>query len=74
MGTCIFDTACDRHSNETATFRKYVAKYKNMRKLKINFLRKSQGRGDKITRVNSIRITYNLSIYFDFVRCWILLS
>ena len=28
---------CDRHSNETATLRKHVTKYKNMRKWMSNF-------------------------------------
>ena len=31
---------CDRHSNETVTLRKDIAKYKNMRKWIVEFLRK----------------------------------
>ena len=45
--------ACDRHSNETVTLRKHVTKYKNKQKLMVEFLRKSESRGDKISGVNS---------------------
>ena len=45
---------CDRHSCETVTLRKHVAKYKKMQKLMIEFLRKLENRGIKIARVNSI--------------------
>ena len=58
--------ACDRHSNTAATLWKHVTKYKHMRKWMIEFLRKSESRGDKITPVNSIYIE-NLTIYFNFV-------
>ena len=43
--------------NETATLKKYVSKYKNMRKWMSEFLRKIQNRSIKIARVNSILIT-----------------
>ena len=49
--------SCDRHSNKSATLKKHVIKYKNMRKLMVEFLRKIESRGDKIAWVNSIRIT-----------------
>ena len=47
----------DRNSNETATVRKHVTKYKRMRKLMLVFLEKIENRGIKIDRVNSILIT-----------------
>ena len=40
---------CDRHSNETETLRKHVSKYKRMRKMTVEFLRKFDNRGIKIT-------------------------
>ena len=43
---------CDRHSNETVTFRKHVTKNKNTRKWMIEFLRKFDNRGIIIVRVN----------------------
>ena len=39
---------CDRHSNETATVRKYATKYKHMQKWMIEFLRKIENRVIKI--------------------------
>ena len=63
--------ACDRHSKETMSLRKCY-KYKHMRKRMVEFLRKSESRGNKIARVNAIRIS-NLSIYFNFLDCWGLL-
>ena len=57
----------DRHSNETATLRKHVTKYSNMRKLMLVFLGKFKNDGIKISGVNSIRISPNLSIYFNGV-------
>ena len=56
------DTTCNRHSNETVTFRKHVIKYKNKRKWMVEFFRKFENSGIKITRVNSILIE-NPSIY-----------
>ena len=53
---------CDRHSNETVTVRKHVTKYKNMRKLLIEFPPKIDNRGIKIARVNSIRITKSINL------------
>ena len=38
----------DRHSNETATVRKHVTKYKHMRKLMLVFLGKFENRGIKL--------------------------
>ena len=35
---------------------KHVKKYKNMRKWMVEFLNKSESRGNKISRVNSILI------------------
>ena len=43
-----------RHSNETVTLRKHVTKYKNMRKLMVEFLRKFENRGIKNALVKSI--------------------
>ena len=70
--TCIYDTACERHNNETVTLRKHVSKYKNKRKRMVEFLRKSETRGDRILRVNSIRITKSIIILFFYgvaLRC-----
>ena len=52
----------DRHSNETATVRKHVTKYKHMRKFMLVFLGKFENHGIKIARVNSIRITKSLNL------------
>ena len=54
--------ALDRHSNETATIRKHVTKYKHLRKLMLVFLEKFENRGIKIDRVNSIRITKSIKL------------
>ena len=51
------DTACDWHSNETVTLMKHVTEYKNLRKLMVEFIIKSESSGDEIARVNSTRIT-----------------
>ena len=56
--------AFDRHSNETVILRKHVTKFNNMRKLMVEFLRKSESRGDKIARVNSIRITKFINLLY----------
>ena len=53
---------CDRHSNETVTLRKHVMKYKNMRKLMLEFLRKFEDRGIKIARVNLILINKSINL------------
>ena len=47
----------DRHSNETATGREHVTKYKHIRKLMLVFIGKLENRGIKIAQVNSISIT-----------------
>ena len=47
---------CDRHINETVTLMEHVTKYKHMRKLMVEFLRKFENRRIKIARVNLIRI------------------
>ena len=52
----------DRHSNETATVRKHVTKYKHMRKWMLVFLGKLENRFIKIARVNSIRITKSIKL------------
>ena len=52
----------DRHSNETATVRKHVTKYKHMRKWMLVFFGKFENRGNKIARVNSIRITKSINL------------
>ena len=48
--------------NETASVRKHVTKYKNMRKLMLLFLGKFENRCIKIARVNSIRITKYINL------------
>ena len=57
------------HSNETVTLMKHVAKYKNIRKWMVVFLRKIESRGIKIARVNSICIikAINLLSFFTVV-------
>ena len=52
----------DRHCNETATRRKQVTKYKTMRKWTVEFIRKFENRGIKISRVNSILITKSINL------------
>ena len=69
IGRCIFDTACNRHSNETVTLRKHVTKYKNMREWMIEFLRKFVNRDIKIARVNTILLTESINFNFNFVLC-----
>ena len=61
---------------DTVTLRKYVSRYKNMRKFMIEFLRKFENRSIKIVRVNSILITkpinlqlFTLVLYGLGVRC-----
>ena len=51
--------ACD--SNETVTREKNVSKYKHVRKWIVEFLGKSESRGIKIARVNSIRMTKSIN-------------
>ena len=63
--------ACDRHSNEIVTLFKHATKYENMRKWMVEFLRKSEGRDDKIARVNSIRITKSINLLYF---CTVLVS
>ena len=55
--------AYDWHNNETVTLRKHVTKYKNMRKLMVEFLIKYECRGEKITRVISIRINKSINLH-----------
>ena len=63
IGTCIIDTACDRHGNETVTLRKDVTKYKNIRKWMGEFLRKSDSRSDKIAGArNSHQQIYKVTL------------
>ena len=47
---------CDRYTNKTVTLRKHATKYKHMRKWIVDLLSKSESRGNKIARVNIIRI------------------
>ena len=54
--------ACNRHSNETVTLRKYVSKYKNIQKFMIKFLRKFENRNIKITQVYWILITKSINL------------
>ena len=53
----------DWHSNETATVRIHVSKYKHIRKLMLVFLGKFENRGIKIARVNSTHITKNINLH-----------
>ena len=63
---------CDRHSIETVTIRKHVTKYKTLRKLLVEFLKKIETRAIKSEVLYSYH--QNLSIYshlyFNFARCW----
>ena len=59
--------ACDCHSNETVTLKKRDTKYNHMRKWMAEFISKSESRGNKIDRVNSIRMTK--STYFLYFLC-----
>ena len=58
---------CDRHSNEILTPSKYVNKYKHMRKLMAEFLRKLESRVIK----NLLQLTQfaspKLLIWFNFI-------
>ena len=58
----MYDTSCNRHSNETVALRKHVSKTKNMRKWMVEFIRKFDNRGIKIARVNSILITKSINL------------
>ena len=73
IGTCFFETACNRHSSETVTLRKLVPKYKNMWKWMVEFFRKNESRGIKIANLNSILVTksinFTLTLYGFVVRC-----
>ena len=62
IGTCIIDTAWNRHSNETVTLIKHVNKDKNMLKYMIEFLRKFENHDIKICRVNKIRISKSINL------------
>ena len=46
----------------TVSLHKHVTKYKNMRKWMVEFLGKSERRGDKIARGNSIRVTESFNL------------
>ena len=54
--------ASDRHWDETVTLTKHVTKYKYMRKWMVEFLSKSESRGIKIARVNSIRMAKSINL------------
>ena len=63
--------ACNLQSNKTATLRKDVSKYKNMRKWIIEFLRKVENRSIKSARVSSIFVTkyVNLQVFTLIFYC-----
>ena len=62
--------ACNQHSNEIATLKKYVFKLKKMRIWMIEFLRKFENRRIKIVRVNSILITRSINLQlFTLILC-----
>ena len=52
---------------EPVTLRKYVAEYKQMWKLMVEFLSKFQGQVIHIDRVNSIRVAKSM-IFFNILR------
>ena len=52
----------DRHSNETASVRKHVTKYKHMQKFMLLFLGKLENRCIKNARVYSICITKSINL------------
>ena len=57
-----------RHCNETLTLGKHVTKYKNIRKLIVEFFRKIENRGIKIARLNTILITKSIDLQlFTFI-------
>ena len=56
LSNCFNLPNCSSLWNETVTVIKHV-KYKNMRKWMVEFLKKSESRGNKFFRVNSIRVT-----------------
>ena len=53
----------ERVTGEPVTLKRHVPKYKNMRKWMDKFLRKSESLGDKVARVNSIRITKSINFF-----------
>ena len=57
-----FVRACDRYSNETVTVSKHVTKHKHMRKWMVDFLSKSESRGNIIAWVRSIGITKSVNL------------
>ena len=63
--------ACDRHSNETVTLRKHVTKYKHIQKWIVEFLKKSERRGEKIARVDSICITKSINLQKFCIGVWV---
>ena len=76
--------ACDRHSNETVTISKHVAKYKNMTKWVFEFIRKFENRGIIIARVIIIIIILlkqdykvqlaNNKIQMAWLTCWLVVG
>ena len=56
----------DRHSNETVTLKKHVTECQHIRKLMVEFVRKSASRGIKIARANSIGIAKSIFIFNTF--------
>ena len=59
---CVLQASPSIDSNEAVALRKHVTKYKNVRKWMAEFFKKSESRGDKIARVNPIRITKYINL------------
>ena len=57
---------CDRHSNDTVTLRKYVTKYKHMRKWMVEFFRKFENLGIKLLELTQL-ISANMPNYFHLL-------
>ena len=65
---------CHRHSNETVTIRKHVAKYKNMWQWRFEFFRTFENRGINIDRVHSIhKICQSIKIYHKIYQFTVIL-
>ena len=71
IGTYIFNTACNRHSNETMTLRKHVTKYININtwengwsNISENFIKVAL----KLLELTQFA-SANISIYINFIRC-----
>ena len=68
LGYRIIELSCYcRHSNETVTFVENFTKYKHVRICMVEFLSKTDCRGIKIARVNSIRMTKSIKYVLSFL-------